>query len=299
MDTLRIASLAALLAWSGLLCASPLAGPTYTNFELAMPADGYNDFHLEIDVTDGSPTIKSARGKINGFFNIGNLPTDKTVSKDGSNWTYKWKDTFGGKKGDKWSMGIELNHDNTMKIRKAYWTADGVPQAGKVALPEWRVVGKEDPLGQDPLAYVIYNPFDELMEIADLVFLRPTDDIPLLLEDLASDFSPGQGQLISVGGFSLSPGTQREFFFDGSGGLPLLDPGATLAAQFEANFVGAPAAQAVKVRTQHALSTPSVSWMAFAALFAARALRKRLGGPGRPAARRPRLSPQGPPRPTY
>lgn len=60
---------------------SPIKRPTYTNFEVAMPADDYNVFHLTIDVADGNPGIKNARGNIGGFFNIRDLPTDRNAPR--------------------------------------------------------------------------------------------------------------------------------------------------------------------------------------------------------------------------
>jgi hypothetical protein len=161
-------------------------------------------------------------------------------------------------------MGLELNHDNTMIIKDAFWTIGGIATNDKDALPEWRVVGKEQG-GQDPLAYILANPYDESLLIDSLIFLLPSNNTPLSLDDLGNPFSGTLGSLIPIGSFSLAPhGTQgdtAEFLFDG-GALPLLNPGAVLAAEFSAGFAGMDVNDYVIVRTQHVPEPTSISLLA-------------------------------------
>jgi hypothetical protein len=239
---------------------SPINGPTSTYVEVKVPGAGVNDFHIVVDVTNGNPTIKNSTGKITKGASsapIANKPTDSNIEKDGSNWTYKWSLRAGGSLADDvWKMGIELDHDNTMIIKDAFWTVDSVPTNDKVPLPEWRVVGKEQG-GQDPLAYILANPYNEILMIDNLAFLLPVGNIPLALEDLGEPFSATPGILINIGAFSLASngmtGDSAEFFFDGSGMLPLLDPGATLNAEFTAGFQSMGVDEYIVVRTQHAV----------------------------------------------
>jgi hypothetical protein len=259
--------------------ASPITGPTSTFVEINVPKAGMNDFHIVVDVTDGNPTIKKTTGKVvteSGTYGLPIKPTDNTVEKNGSDWTYKWGLKAGGAVlGETWQMGLELNHDNTMIIKDAFWTIDGIATNDKVPLPEWRVVGKEQG-GQDPLAYILANPYDETLLIENFVFLLPSDNAPLALEDLSIPYSMGLGSLIPIDSFSLAPrgidGDVIEFLFDGIGVLPLLDPGTTLAAEFFASMV---VGESITVRTQHAVPEPATIFLLGFPLMSLAAFRKK------------------------
>lgn len=198
-----------------------------------------------------------------------NGPTP-TLNADATTATYRW-DLKGVQLSNvHWQVGFIFHSMiNADPATALHWTdLNGNVLADPIPLTAWHVDGKNIN-GNDPLAFTISNPTGTDERITGLSFLSPTSG--KTLDELANGLS-GPG-LVTVPDFSLAAGASTDFLFDGTGGLPRLDPGAILDAVWTASFPSLPDSQSVTQTIEH---TPEPASLALLGLGAAGLLARRI-----------------------